>query len=131
MPSQVTWYNDTKTIIRQHLSGQWETTEWFEAAATAVTMARTVDYNVAIIVDYADDVDMNRVPTGLLQAITNLPKHPFTTDDNIVCIAIVGLSGKLAQADRIFQRLHQQRKSVRVATLEKALQVVAQDLAET
>jgi len=131
MPVQVDWHQSKERVIRQHVSGDWETQEWFDAAETAVQMAQDAPHEVAVIVDYADDVDVNRVPDGLLRALIELREHPFVTNDNISCVAVVGLSGQLAQVDRIFQRLHQQRKSVRVDTLEDAVRIVENDLLES
>jgi len=71
---------------------------------------------------------MNRVPDGMLHALNDLPKHPLVQEDSIACVAVVGLSGQLALVDRIFQRIHKQRKSVRVNTFEEALQMIEQGL---
>lgn len=126
--THVQWHDDAHTIICQQICHDWTTQEWLHAAQTVVAMAEAQTHKVGVIVDYADDVDMNRVPDGMLHALNDLPKHPLVQEDSIACVAVVGLSGQLALVDRIFQRIHKQRKSVRVNTFEEALQMIEQGL---
>ena len=126
----VQWYDDNHTIIRQHISAAWETEEWLQAAQNVAKMAEAQNHEVSVIVDYAPDVDMNRIPDGMLHALNDLPEHPLVQEDSIACVAVVGLSGQLALVDRIFQRIHKPHKSVRVSTLDEALQMIEQGLVE-
>lgn len=123
MPTQVSWYDPTQTIIHKQISGEWEINEWRQAAQNASCMAAEVNHPVSVIVEYAPDVDMNRIPDGLMRFLHQVPKLPIVTETNINRVIVVGLNGKLALADRIFQRLHRPKKGVRVPTFDDALAI--------
>lgn len=120
MSIQVQWHDDTRTIVRWDIEGQWSWDDVYPALYEAYALLDTVDYIVHTIVDVRNS---SLLPKGTITHLKNLAarQHPragitvFVTG-NVFAISVFNVITRLSQQARAIFRL--------AATPEAALALI-------
>lgn len=123
------WHNSEKTILYIKFQAQWDWNDYWTMDNQFKKMARSVSHSFANIVDVSE----TGVPSIFIPHLGRIAKLSRVRPENLDCTVVVGSSGLLGNAAKIFTDIYKREsQNIFFATsIESALVLIEERQAET
>jgi hypothetical protein len=86
MTVEVYWDNEQHTVLRYETSGQWTTSEFWDAYNQAGDMLNSVDHRVYFILIPMDTQSMNHVPNGFITQVGSIFRNQHPRAGHVIIV---------------------------------------------